>query len=318
MRLLTEGEEQRLDAAARAGWLYYVARRTQDEIARELGVSRQKAQRLVSLAASAGLVKVRLDHPIAHCMDLAAALRGRWDLGVCEVAPSTEGAPHLLAGVAAAAAAELERVLADDEPRIVALGTGRALTAAAEQVERTHRPHHRVVSLLGNMMADGSASPFNATARLAERTGARHYPMALPVFAATSEEVATLHAQPPVAGTLRLCARADIAFVGVGGIGPDAPLAVDGFVAPREVETLIARGAVGEITSWVFDAAGDLLPGRPNDRVAGAPVLRDPPRPTVAVAIGAEKVAAIRAALTGRLVNGLATDERTAEALLAE
>jgi DNA-binding transcriptional regulator LsrR (DeoR family) len=51
-------DDQRLDAAARAGWLYYVARMTQDEIARELGVSRQKAQRLVSLAASTGLVKV--------------------------------------------------------------------------------------------------------------------------------------------------------------------------------------------------------------------------------------------------------------------
>ena len=59
--------DRRLDDAARAGWLYYVARRTQDEIAREMGVSRQKAQRLVSHAASAGLVKVRLEHPIARC-----------------------------------------------------------------------------------------------------------------------------------------------------------------------------------------------------------------------------------------------------------
>ena len=64
----------KLDDAARAGWLYYVAGNTQDEIAQKLGVSRQTAQRLVSMAVSERLIKVRLDHPIARCMELAARL----------------------------------------------------------------------------------------------------------------------------------------------------------------------------------------------------------------------------------------------------
>ena len=49
----------RLDDAARAGWLYYVAGNTQDQIAAKLGISRQTAQRLVSLAMSEGLIRVR-------------------------------------------------------------------------------------------------------------------------------------------------------------------------------------------------------------------------------------------------------------------
>ncbi len=64
----------RLDDAARAGWLYYVAGNTQDEIARKLGVSRQSAQRLVAMAVSERLVKGRLDPPIGRCMDLAGVL----------------------------------------------------------------------------------------------------------------------------------------------------------------------------------------------------------------------------------------------------
>ena len=62
----SEQESIRLDEAARAGWLYYIAGNTQDEIASKLGVSRQTAQRLVSLAVSRRLIKVRLDHPIAN------------------------------------------------------------------------------------------------------------------------------------------------------------------------------------------------------------------------------------------------------------
>ena len=48
-----------LDEAARAGWLYYVGGMTQDQIANELGVSRQRAQRLVSRAMAEGLVSSR-------------------------------------------------------------------------------------------------------------------------------------------------------------------------------------------------------------------------------------------------------------------
>ena len=105
----TEAEDGRLDEAARAGWLYYVAGNTQDEIARKLGISRQSAQRLVSLAISERLIKVRLDHPIARCLELGAALKTRFDLRYCEVAPTDPASTSSTLGIAQVAAAELER-----------------------------------------------------------------------------------------------------------------------------------------------------------------------------------------------------------------
>ena len=70
----------RLDDAARAGWLYYVAGNGQDEIARKLGVSRQAAQRLVSMSVAKNLMKFRLDHPLASCLDLGEQLKERFGL----------------------------------------------------------------------------------------------------------------------------------------------------------------------------------------------------------------------------------------------
>ena len=67
----------RLDDAARAGWLYYVAGRTQDEIASAMGISRQSAQRMVSLAVAERLIKVRLDHPIAECLEIGERLKAK-------------------------------------------------------------------------------------------------------------------------------------------------------------------------------------------------------------------------------------------------
>ena len=113
MRARTNGGGNRLDDAARAGWLYYVAGNTQDEIARKRGVSRQSAQRLVSLAVSEKLIKFRLDHPIARCMELSAQLSHRFGLQSCEIVPSDPGAPESITGVAIAGAADTGIALQD-------------------------------------------------------------------------------------------------------------------------------------------------------------------------------------------------------------
>ncbi len=310
-------ETTRLDDAARAGWLYYVAGKTQDEIAKVLGVSRQSAQRLVSLAVSERLIKVRLDHPIGRCMDLAGELNDRHDLRLCEVVPSDPTAPGLLTGVAIAAAVELERMLKSPNEKIIALGTGRALRACVEQLPQMDCPQHRIVSRLGNMMSDGSATPYNAVIRMAERVGARHYPFPLPVLARDADELRVMHDQEPVRNTMDLSGRADLTLVGIGQIGGNAPLHVDGFVDRAELDALIAEGAVGEITAWVYDRGGKVLDCDFNHRVASAPLPRSADRLVVGLAAGPEKADAIAAALRGRLINGLITDEATAEALLA-
>lgn len=309
-------EASRLDDAARAGWLYYVAGNTQDEIARKLGVSRQSAQRLVAMAVSEKLIKVRMDHPIAHCMDLARALSDRFELKICEVVPSDPDAPDLLTGVAIAAAAELEKTLKSPDQKIISLGTGRALKATVEQLPRMACPQHIVVSRLGNMMQDGSASPYNATIRLAERIGAPHFPYPLPVLAQDAEELAAMQQQKAVENTIALCQRADLSLVGIGQMDRSAPMFVDGFASSAEMDQLAAAGAAGEITSWVYDRQGRVMDCAFNARVASAPLPRAAERPVIAVATGEAKLPAIRAALAGKLVNGLITSEATASKLL--
>src|SRR5512132_197612 len=130
----SDTEKSRLDEAARAGWLYFIAGHTQDEIARRLKVSRATAQRLVSLCLSERLITFRLEHPIAACMDLATRLAEKFELRVCDVVPTDPVSPLAVAGVAERAASLLEATLRNEKPTIIAIGTGRAMRAAVEQV----------------------------------------------------------------------------------------------------------------------------------------------------------------------------------------
>src|ERR1700748_2722594 len=128
--MASDNERSRLDDAARAGWLYYIAGNTQDEIAKRLKVSRATAQRLVSLCLSERLITFRLEHPIAACMELAARVRDKFDLAHCEGVPTDPAAPNAVAGVAERAGALLEATLRSEKPATVAIGTGRTMRAA--------------------------------------------------------------------------------------------------------------------------------------------------------------------------------------------
>ncbi|HWV00148.1 MAG TPA: sugar-binding transcriptional regulator [Devosia sp.] len=308
---------RRLDDAARAGWLYYVAGNNQEEIARKLNVSRQTAQRLVSLSVSEGLIKVRLDHPIGRCMELAEKLRQRFALDLVEVVPSDPDSSSTVIGVAQAAAAEIERRLRSPSPIVMAIGTGRTLKAAIEQLSPMEASQHKIVSLTGNIAPDGSASYYNVIFNMADTVKARMFPMPLPVIASSPEEREMLLRQPMVKETLALAARADITFIGIGDLGPDAPLYLDGFITEPELKALQKAGAVGEIVGWAFDAQGRMVEGLTNDRVASAPMPSREQSLVVALAMGEKKLPGVVAALNRRLVNGLMTDERTATKLLA-
>ena len=99
-------------------------------------------------------------------------------------------------------------------------------------------------------------------------------------------------------------------------MGADAPLALDGFVTPEVLVDLQKQGAAGEVASWVYDAQGQYIDSPRNALVGGVRVEPGQSQPVIGVAAGPSKVKAIHAAILGRILNGLVTDEPTAKALL--
>jgi DNA-binding transcriptional regulator LsrR (DeoR family) len=314
----SDGPNTRLDDAARAGWLYYVAGNTQDQIAEKLGISRQSAQRLVSLSVSEGLIKMRLDHPIGRCMELAQRLKDKYSLLMSEVVPSDPSSESSTLGIAEAVATEMERWFKRTEPIVVAVGTGRTLKSAVEQLMPRSCPQHRVVSLTGNISADGSAAFYNVIFNITDRVKVRSFPMPMPVIASSARERELLHSQPMVRDTLSIAAQANVSFVGLGDLSPDAPLFLDGFITQDELTALQQAGAVGEICGWTFDAQGQLIVGLTNTRVASAPMPSCDKSQVIVAASGKSKLAGLRAALANHLVNGIITNESTAEQLLIQ
>ncbi|MCA0850365.1 sugar-binding transcriptional regulator [Salipiger thiooxidans] len=311
-----DGDVSAQDIAARAGWLYYVGGLRQDQIAEELGISRQRAQRMVARAVAEGLVRVRIDHPIAECLELERALRQKFGLSRARVAPRLGPGQEALRAIASFAAPELERVFRDQTPKLIALGTGRTLRAVIEQMPTIAASQHKMVSLIGNVSPDGSASFYEVIMRIADKTGAPHYPMSVPVMARDAEEFATYRALPHVQSSRALAAQADITIVGIGQMADDAPLFMDGFITEAELRAVQKAGAAGEICGHIFDADGHYLDHPVNAFMVGSRVpVND--NPVLCIGGGVSKIKPLRAALRGRLIDGLITDEITAAELIS-
>ncbi|MEM7041946.1 MAG: sugar-binding transcriptional regulator [Pseudomonadota bacterium] len=310
--------DKRRDDAARAAWLYFINGRTQDEIARQLDLSRQAVQRLVSFAVNEKLIKFRMDHPIASCMSLAQEIAERHQLEFCDVVPTDRAEPESIGGVSLATALRMNRLLSAKAPTVLAVGTGRTLRAAVDELDAIDRPQHKIVSLVGNMAADGHASPYEVAMRLADKIGAQRFPMPAPVVTETAEEREALQSQRSFAILHELRAQARASFVGIGELSWQSPLHQDGFVSDAEIAELIEAGAVGEITGWPFDIDGRRVDTSIYDRVASLNLETPPKRLTVVVGCGPQKVSPIKAALTGQLLSALVTDEATAMKILED
>jgi len=305
-----------LELAARAAWLYYIAGNDQGEVAEKLQISRHTTQRLVAMAVREKLIKFRIEHNSAKCIELAEGLREKFALTFSDVAPHYPSLADTEAAVAGLAAAKIEDLLTPKSPVTISIGTGHTLRTAVDEVGSLERPDHKVVSMVGNVTRDGRASGFDVAIRLADRIGAQCYPLLTPVLANSSEERDLLCSQRGFQTVHDLVRKSKVSFLGLGEVGPEARIYKDRFVTRDELDELSSSGTVGEIIGWAFDTEGEICPDNTNARVASIPLEVPPKRLTIAVAGGSAKHEAIAAALRGGLVNGLITDEDTARFLL--
>ncbi|WP_084089734.1 sugar-binding transcriptional regulator [Erwinia oleae] len=307
----------RTDLSARAAWMYYIGGQTQYEIADNLGISRQVVQRLIATASAENLVSFQIVHRISDCATLASALAKKYDLQLCKVVPSATLDNNACQQMIASAAAEvMYRMLMTSQDFTVALGSGRTLRSAIEKMPELIRPQHSCVSLIGAMTADGTTTRYDVPLLMAGKTQGKYFILPAPMFADTPQD-RELWCQHRIYKLVTDKARtADATFLGIGEVSLSCPLCLEGFVSTDEMQQQLEEQATAEIIGHIINREGKRLSNPLQQRLTSAPVAPDPVRPTIAFAGGRTKHRAIRAALRGRWINGLVTDEETARYLL--
>lgn len=304
----------------RVAQLYYEDGVKQTEISQRLHVSQATVSRLLKRAEAEDIVRVSISVPRGTYPQIEAALRQRFGLTEAIVAECYEDREEaILSAIGAAAAHYLEATLSEGD----VIGISSWSVSLLRLVDAIHPMKRlraeRVVQTLGGI-GDPSVQSHatQLTTRLAALIGAE--PQLLPAQGLVSSAAARLVmvGDPYVRAAMDQFRRLTVALIGVGALQPSIMLANSGNAfTDAELSDLARRGVVGNIGLRFFDREGQPVPGPLDERVIGITLeeLRSTPR-AIGVAGGESKVEAIRACLTGKLVNVFVTDKFTAEKLI--
>lgn len=308
--------QDEFELLARIAHRYYADGRTQEEVAREFGLSRPKVQRLLERARWTGVVDIHIEAPPWLHLDLEARLREAFRLTDAIVSPARSDPQSQREEVARSAARYLERRLHDG--CVIAVSHGRD----TGEVPRFFRPRHRldctfVSAMGGSPRMDEPTNPNDICRALAERAGGRAVSLYAPAYVESAEMRDRLLEQDAVAAPLRVAANADVALVGIGGTDDACTMVRSGCFSQEEIARLRRAGAVGDVLGNYLDAQGQRIASLGSGRLIGLSIddLRRI-ETVVAVVSEAEKPPAILGVLRAGVVDVLVVDEDNARAVL--
>ena len=272
-----------------------------------MGLDPSTVSRYLKRARDEGIVRVEIRPPRRQDADLGRAIAERYGVSRVVVATAASGtARSTLPAVAADYVGGLLR-----SGMRVGVGWGETLSSVVQFMEPSAVTALTICQLAGGLseLIPGIQGHelVNQLAGLYpdSRVGYIHAPSMVDSAAIR----AAIMSDSSVEAALAVAAASDLALVGIGPMAEDATLIRAGDLGPGDVQNLIRLGAVGSMNARFYDAAGkpvtwldDRTVGISWDQFRAIPLV-------VAVAGGAHKAEAIRAALRTGCVTALVTDE---------
>jgi len=315
-RAPTDGQLRLITKVAR---MYHERGIRQTEIADALHISQARVSRLLKRATELGIVRTVVAVAPGVHTEVEEALEVKYDLAEAVVVDVEGTDEDIVAALGSAGATYLETTLTGRE-RIGISSWSQTLLAVVDRMRPFRVPGaESVVQLMGGV---GNASVQTQGNRLltefARLVGATTTFVPAPALVGNTTIRESLLNDPAMESVANEWARLSMALAGIGSLPPSPLLRASGNAADlADQDRLHEAGAVGDICLRFFDSVGNLVPSDLDDRVVGidADTLRKIPR-RIGIAGGESKHKAIHAAVSGRWVNVLVTDTRTAAALL--
>ncbi|MBI5952334.1 MAG: sugar-binding transcriptional regulator [Chloroflexi bacterium] len=301
--------------------LYYEDNLNQDEIVTRLHISRSTISRLLAQAREEGVVKIVVVPPTGIYASLESKIEEKY--GVEEVIVTdvpVQDSPQMIARELGAAAANyLFRVV--DPNDIVGVSWGYTIRGMVAALEPKKYPNLCIVQMTGGIGKPESESHATELCHQMARTLSCKLALLPAPGVVHSKQTCEVYLMDEhVRTAMNLLPGITLAFVGVGSLNSYSISVRDETILTQsDLDEAISNGAVGDIANRFIDADGQPVQVELNERIIGIDLdqLRKIPR-VVGVAGGANKVNPIRAALRGKLIDVLITDQTTAEALAEE
>ncbi len=315
--------EEEINLIVKIAQLYYDEGKTQEEIAKLLGMSRVKVLRLLKKAKENGLVITKVMNPLITCKDLEQELESKFNLEKAIVVFDSYLPEELLRQEIGRWGANLLQSIVEDDD-IIGVGWGATVYECVKQLKTINKENVIVVSMGGGT---GQIKPIfqvnELVKEVAKKFSGKSYLLDVPIFFENIESKKLLIKEPRVKKILNLWKNLTVALVGIGNMESlwrsYSPLMAfsENAIEVLKKELSVCKG-VGDIVSNFFDANGNILPISIRENILSISIeMIKNIKKVIAVSGGKGKEEAILGALQGGYIKYLVTDESVAKYLIS-
>lgn len=293
---------------SKAVWYYYIENYTQQHISNLLGVSRSKVINLLERARQTGAIRFTVQQDSSRRMAMEEKLAARYGLTDTFIVPRADTLASPNDSIAQAAAMYiLHRA---EENAFINIGYGDTTSHILNYLATAAHLPLNAVSLTGGVnyyLPNTLSNVFNA----------RLYLIPSPLLLSSGALRDSMRREPDVEEIFRMIPLSSMSVVGIGSMNEQATIVKNGILNKNDFTYLQMQGAVGDILSHFINRQGELVSPDLEGRLMSLPAeqIRSL-RNVIGAAGGPGKAEAILAALRGRYLDVLITDEDTAQLLL--
>ncbi|WCP68269.1 sugar-binding transcriptional regulator [Vibrio tubiashii] len=299
--------------------LRYMENCSQSDIAKQLGLSTAKVNRVIKQAHDDGLVEITLNLPQERTYTLEQRLLNMFSLKTAVIQPSLSQDEAVVTQQVAQSAGEL--LIETVKPNsVICISGGKTMSMIVEQIKPMNFPDVKVVPATGGVQGHHFTDVNYLASRLAEKLGGSSTQLHAPLFVDTDEQREMLMEMRSVREVLDIARNADIALVGIGSVASETDSYYDlRSLSGQQFESQISHQCQGEVLAHLYDERGAECAEQINSKLVGLNLTElGNIEHSFGVAATQSKVSAMLAALRGGLINGLVSDEDTIASVLEQ
>ena len=299
---------------ARIAYLYYKEDLTQQQIAKQLGLSRPKVARLLKEARRIGIVRIEITQTLPPEQKEAHDLQRLFGLRRAVVVRNEESREATLDAIRRVVASVIVEKLAT--AKSIGFSFSQTLGNVADYIHTGIDSYHGAVcDLMGAMM--GFPTPYTAGADVAKRIGGTLFPISAPIMVLDHHDIDTYLTDPNIKKSMAVAREIDVAVVGIGDFTTQNILYRSGYINEETISNMRRQGIVGEMCMRFFDLNGYPVKSELDRRVISVPweSLANA-NSLIAAASGTNKIRPTLGALKTGILDMLVTDLETARQIL--
>lgn len=252
----------------KAAWLYYSHGLRQDEVARQLDISRASVATYLRRARETGIVTISTSTDLFTDDVLARELEDATGISSVWIVPEDRQALDPAAEMPVVAASVFLNLIRKGDR--VGVAWGRTVYHIADVMPFADLQDVTVVQLCGNLGAPYSYRPDQCTTEIARRLNAQGINIYAPLVLSSERLARELIEEPVIREQLATISQCALALYSVGGIEEDSHLVKCGAITPEQMQGLGIAGARGVIAGQVIDGDGQWMDCEHNRRCISA------------------------------------------------